>query len=129
VPAEDRLAVLGSADDLARALTNLAANAIRHTDPGRSVRLEGRRAEDGHIQVAVIDGCGGIPETSLPRVFDTGWRGTPSRGEDGGGAGLGLAIARGVVESHAGQISVRNVDGGCRFEVDLPASRPPAPHR
>jgi signal transduction histidine kinase len=123
LPEDDRLAVLGSADDLARALTNLTTNAIRHTDPGLLVRLEGRRADDGHIQVAVMDRCGGIPEASLPRVFDAGWRGTHSRSGDDGGAGLGLAIARGVVESHEGEISVRNVEGGCRFEVSLPAPR------
>jgi len=129
VPAHDRLAVLGTPDDLARALANLVANAIRHTDPGMTVRLLGRRAEDGRVQVAVVDACGGIPEESLPRVFDTGWRGTPSRSGDDGGAGLGLAIAQGVVRSHAGQIGVRNVDGGCRFEVDLPSPAPigPAP--
>ena len=120
LPDDDRLAVLGSSDDLARALSNLTSNAIRHTDAGLVVRLEGRRADDGHIRVAVIDSCGGIPETSLARVFDAGWRGTPSRGGDDGGAGLGLAIARGVVESHDGAISVCNVQGGCRFEVSLP---------
>ena len=127
VPADDRLAVLGAPDDLARALANLVANAIRHTDPGMTVRLLGRRAEDGRVQIAVVDACGGIPEESLPRVFDTGWRGTPSRSGDDGGAGLGLAIAQGVVRSHDGRIAVRNVDGGCRFEVDLPAPSPAGP--
>jgi signal transduction histidine kinase len=121
VPADDRLAVLGSADDLARALANLVGNAIRHTEPGRAVRLFGSRAPDGHVQVAVVDGCGGIPEQNLARVFDTGWRGSPSRGGDDGGAGLGLAITRGVIESHAGRIEVSNVTGGCRFDVVLPA--------
>ena len=120
LPDDDRLAVLGSSDDLARALTNLTTNAIRHTDPELAVRLEGRRTGDGHIRVAVSDGCGGIPEANLSRVFDAGWRGTPSRSSDDGGAGLGLAIARGVIESHGGEISVRNVEGGCRFEVALP---------
>jgi signal transduction histidine kinase len=122
VPADDRLAVYGSSDDLARALANLTTNAIRHTDRGLTVRLEGSRGVDGHVRVAVIDGCGGIPDAQLPRVFETGWRGDPSRSGDDGGAGLGLAITRGVVESHAGQIDVHNVDGGCRFEVALPAS-------
>jgi signal transduction histidine kinase len=124
LPDNDRLAVLGSSDDLARALTNLTTNAIRHTDPGLRVRLEGRRSDDGHIRVAIIDSCGGIPEASLPRVFDAGWRGTPSRSGDDGGAGLGLAIARGVVESHGGEILVSNVEGGCRFEVALPVPEP-----
>lgn len=119
---DDRLAVLGSSDDLARALGNLVSNAIRHTEPGRAVRLEAGRSPDGHVQIAVADGCGGIPADNLARVFDTGWRGTPSRSGDDGGAGLGLAITRGVVESHAGSIAVSNVTGGCRFEVQLPPS-------
>jgi signal transduction histidine kinase len=124
VPADDRLAVLGVPEDLTRALANLVSNAVRHTDPEMAVRLQGRRAEDGRVQVAVVDGCGGIPAESLARVFDTGWRGSPSRSGDDGGAGLGLAIARGVVQSHAGSIGVRNVDGGCRFEIDLPSPAP-----
>ena len=124
LPENDRLAVLGSSEDLARALTNLTTNAIRHTDPELLVRLEGRRTDDGQIRVAIIDSCGGIPEASIPRVFDAGWRGTPSRSGDDGGAGLGLAIARGVVESHGGEILVRNVKGGCRFEVALPVPEP-----
>ena len=72
--------------------------------------------------IAVTDGCGGIPEEDLPRVFDMAWRGTHARtpGPDGG-AGLGLAIVRGIVEAHAGQITVANIAGGCRFEVSLPA--------
>lgn len=123
LPDDDRLAVLGSPDDLARALNNLVANAIRHTNAGDAVRTIGRRAADGRIEVAVIDACGGIPEDNLPRVFDTGWRGVTSRGGDDG-AGLGLAIARGVVQSHAGTIDVTNVSGGCRFAVALPAPRP-----
>jgi signal transduction histidine kinase len=124
VPENDRLAVLGSSDDLARALTNLTTNAIRHTDRELVVRLEGRRTDDGHIRVAVSDSCGGIPQADLSRVFDAGWRGTPSRSGGDGGAGLGLAIARGVVESHGGEISVSNIDGGCRFELALQAPRP-----
>jgi signal transduction histidine kinase len=124
LPGHDRLAVLGSPDDLTRALANLVANAIRHTDPGLTVRLLGARADDGRVRVAVVDACGGIPEASLPKLFDTGWRGTPSRSGDDGGSGLGLAIARGVVQSHAGQIGVHNVEGGCRFEMELPASVP-----
>jgi signal transduction histidine kinase len=124
VPENDRLAVLGSSDDLARALTNLTTNAIRHTDRELVVRLEGRRTDDGHVRVAVSDSCGGIPQANLSRVFDAGWRGTPSRSDDDGGAGLGLAIARGVVESHGGEISVSNIDGGCRFELALPVPKP-----
>jgi signal transduction histidine kinase len=122
VPAgDDRLAVRGNADELARAVTNLVGNAIRHTPRGGTVVVTTRRADDGRIEVAVTDGCGGIPAPDLARVFDVGWRATPERGTpDDAGAGLGLAIAKGVIEAHAGSIAVENVAGGCRFGVRLP---------
>jgi signal transduction histidine kinase len=72
----------------------------------------------------VLDECGGIAEPDLLRVFEAGWRADPDRGGRDAGAGLGLAIAKGIVESHAGSISVANVEGGCRFEVALPAAEP-----
>src|SRR5215211_2076107 len=120
VPEDDNLAVLGRHEDLSRAIGNLVSNAIRHTDPDQAVRVSADRAEDGSVRVLVMDGCGGIPEAYLDRVFDTGWRGSPARGSSDGGAGLGLAIARGVVESHQGEIAVRNTETGCCFEVALP---------
>jgi signal transduction histidine kinase len=118
---DDRLAVHGDADELTRAVTNLVDNAIRHTEPGGAVRLAVDRETDGRIRIAVTDGCGGIPDHDLDRVFDVGWRGDAQRTPAGGGGGLGLAIARGVVESHDGNIAVASVPGGCTFEIDLPA--------
>ena len=124
---QDRLAVRGHSDELARALTNLVGNAIRHTAAGGAVLVSARRQEDGAIRIAVTDGCGGIPENDLDRLFDVGWRAAPERGTEDAGAGLGLAIARGVVEGHAGSIDVANVPGGCRFDVVLPRERPVDP--
>jgi signal transduction histidine kinase len=126
---DDRLAVHGDADELTRAVTNLVGNAIRHTERGGTVRLSVGRESDGRVRLAVTDGCGGIPDDDLERVFDIGWRGdeqrTPANSSTAGGAGssgggLGLAIARGVVESHEGTIGVTNVAGGCAFQIDLP---------
>ncbi|WP_405067463.1 HAMP domain-containing histidine kinase [Kribbella sp. NBC_01510] len=128
---DDRLAVQGDPDELTRAVTNLVGNAIRHTAPGGTVTLAVDREPDGRVRLAVRDGCGGIPSDDLDRVFDIGWRGdeqrTPESASTGEGArssggGLGLAIARGVVESHDGNIAVSNIDGGCAFQIDLPAS-------
>jgi len=82
---------------------------------------EHARRRDVELVLELPDGCGGISDEDLSRVFEIGWRGEPERGTNDAGAGLGLAIARGVVESHAGSISVANVDGGCRFDVELPA--------
>ena len=112
--------VRGSAPELTRVVHNLLDNAIRHTPAGRAVEVLVRTA-DGRAEVAVHDGCGGIPDDDLDRVFDLAYRGdaarTPGRA---GGAGLGLAIARGLVSAHHGDIAVRNEAGGCRFVVRIP---------
>ena len=116
--------VLGSSHELNRALTNLVANAIRHTPIDGSVLVTVSADHDG-AEVAVRDECGGIAPEDLGRVFDVGFRGelarTP-RAAEGTGAGLGLAIARGIVEAHDGTVDVQNVPGGCAFTVRLPAA-------
>jgi signal transduction histidine kinase len=119
--ASGQLGVLADSRELSRALTNLLANAIRHTPPGGRVHVEAR-PEDGDALLAVFDSCGGIPETDLPHVFDRAWRGTNARSPtpDSGG-GLGLAIVRGVAEAHRGGVRVVNTEVGCCFEIRLPA--------
>jgi signal transduction histidine kinase len=112
-----------------RVLRNLLDNAIRYTPSDGSVWIE-TGVEPDAVYVSVADECGGIAESELDRVFEPAFRGEPSRTpEDDGGAGLGLAIARGIVEAHHGEISVRNEGAGCRFTVRLPVSqaRPAAP--
>ena len=66
----------------------------------------------------------GSPVADLASVFDLAWRGTQARSPGAGGAGLGLAIVRGIAEAHHGQVSVVNAGGGCRFEIRLPALAP-----
>jgi hypothetical protein len=70
-----------------------------------SVVARAQRSPDGRTQVSVLDECGGIAEPDLSRVFDAGWRADPERSGRDAGAGLGLAIAKGIAESHAGSIS------------------------
>ncbi len=106
--------------EMSRVLANLLVNAIRHTPADGTVAVAASRRA-GSVVLSVTDGCGGIPDGDLPRVFDTGWRGSDARTPPSG-AGLGLAIVRGIVEAHAGRTGVRNVPGGCRFEVILPAA-------
>ncbi|GAA1957612.1 sensor histidine kinase [Kitasatospora viridis] len=109
--------------EITRVLGNLLVNAIRAT-PADGVVEVAARWEAAEVVLSVTDGCGGIPEADLPRVFETGWRGGSARTprEGTGGAGLGLAIVRGIVEAHAGRATVRNVAGGCCFEIALPAA-------
>lgn len=107
---------------LRRAITNLVSNAIRHTPHDGVVNISADVADETAM-VTVTDGCGGIPEADLDRIFEAGFRGDQARTPDPyGGAGLGLAIVAGIVEAHSGEVRVQNVDGGCRFEVSIPAS-------
>jgi signal transduction histidine kinase len=121
--AEGPLIVEADPRKLSRLLSNLLANAVRYTPAGGRVHVAAT-AEGDMVLMTVADGCGGIPEADLAHVFDPSWRGTEARtpGADGGaGAGLGLAIVRGIAEAHKGRVSVVNGGNGCRFEVRLPA--------
>ncbi|HTX25615.1 MAG TPA: HAMP domain-containing sensor histidine kinase [Streptosporangiaceae bacterium] len=115
------------AAEMGRALRNLVTNAIRHTPSDGTVEVLAE-VQSGLACVSVSDACGGIPPEDLPRVFDVAFRGesarTPGPQE---GAGLGLSIARGIVEAHSGQVDVHNLGPGCRFLIQLPLARPGAP--
>lgn len=108
-----------SVPEMGRVLSNLLENAIRHTPEDGTVTVEaGIDSEQAYV--AVADACGGIPDADLNRVFDVAFRGQLARTPDHGGAGLGLAIAHGIVNAHNGEIVVRNEGNGCRFVVRLP---------
>jgi signal transduction histidine kinase len=115
--------VLVDAAEVGRALRNLLTNAIRHTPVHGAVEVLGDEGS-GMARVSVSDSCGGIPAEHLPRVFDVAFRGQPARtpGPDEG-AGLGLSIARGIIEAHSGRIGVRNVGPGCQFAIWLPVAQ------
>ena len=105
---------------LQRVLSNLLQNAIRHTPAGGTVSVtahhRGARAE-----IEIADTCEGIAPGDLPHIFEPFYRGEKSRARDGSGAGLGLAIARGIVEAHGGAIRVESEIGtGSRFVFTLP---------
>ncbi|SEQ20496.1 His Kinase A (phospho-acceptor) domain-containing protein [Lentzea xinjiangensis] len=109
--------VRGSDPELMRVVRNLVSNAIRHTPEGGAVAVQ-VDVDGGEAVVRVDDACGGIPDDVLPHVFDVGFRGSAARNPTG--AGLGLSIARGLVDAHHGRIGVQNHGPGCRFEVRLP---------
>jgi signal transduction histidine kinase len=111
--------VAASIPDLARVIRNLLDNAIRHTPRGGAVRVEAATV-GGHAVLSVRDTCGGIPPDEIDRVFDLAFRGDAARTPGDSGGGFGLAIARGLVEAHRGDIAVANDEGGCRFTVRLP---------
>jgi signal transduction histidine kinase len=107
--------------ELLRALRNVLENAVRHTPSDGSVIVEiGVEGDDAVVHV--LDDGGGIAPDDIDRVFDAGFRGDAARAVDAGG-GLGLAIAKGIVEAHRGRIAVSNENGGARFTIRLPRER------
>ena len=105
---------------IGRVLGNLIGNAIRHTPAGGLVRVQVQRM-GGDVLVEVSDSGEGIPAASLGRVFDQFYRAEESRNRETGGAGLGLAIAKGIVAAHRGEIGVESEPGaGARFWFVLP---------
>lgn len=121
--------VLASGPELGRVVRNLVVNALHHT-PDRGLIRVSTRTVDDRVTLEVVDACGGIPPDDLSRVFDVAFRGNPARGRPpadgpdghGAGAGLGLAIVRGLVEAQRGEVSVRNDGPGCCFTVRLPSA-------
>jgi signal transduction histidine kinase len=116
-----RLGTVGDAPcspRVARVLQNLLANAVRHTPADGTIRIEAGRADD-RLRIAVEDTGEGIAPDDLPRVFDPFFRADPAR--SGPGAGLGLALAKRIVEALGGRISAeRGASTGARFAVELP---------
>ena len=116
---DDVPGVAVDAPRMRRVLTNLIGNAVRHTPPGGQVDVAVRWLE-GHVQVEVADTGEGIALEDQAHVFDRFYRGEKSRSRESGGAGLGLAIARGIVEAHRGHIRLESQPGhGARFIVEL----------
>lgn len=108
---------------LGRAINNLVSNAIRHTPPGGSVNIVARRNDDV-ISVSVQDSGDGILPDDIPHIFDRFYRGDKSRNRESGGAGLGLAIAKGIIEAHAGNIAVTSQPGkGSTFTFTIPGQK------
>jgi PAS domain S-box-containing protein len=115
----DLPAVLADAERVLQGLSNLMTNSFRYTEPGGHITLQAEPDPTG-VRFAVEDTGSGIAPEDLPHVFDRFWQ----RQHGGGrGAGLGLAIVRGIVDAHGGQVMVESTPGeGSRFSFTLPTA-------
>lgn len=114
--------ILSNESDLTLLWTNLIENAVRHSDPGAEVRIE-LEATESACTVRIVDRGSGISSVDLPHVFERFYRSDVSRSRSTGGFGLGLSIARAIVENLDGSIQISSVPGaGTTVEVTLPHS-------
>lgn len=109
---------------LGQVLGNLLDNALRHTAPGGRVDI-GASSDNRDVTITVTDDGEGIPAEHLPHVFERFYRADAARDREHGGAGIGLAIAKAIVEAHDGHIaaSSRGPGTGATFTIVLPAHR------
>ena len=113
--------VLGHEDRLGQVLPNLAGNALQYTPAGGAVVVSARR-KDKEVEIAVTDTGLGIAAEHLPHIFDRFYRVDKSRSRAAGGSGIGLTIARHLVEAHGGKLRAESAGPGrgSTFTFSLP---------
>ena len=121
--ADDVPPVWADPQRLAQVLANLLDNALRHTPGGGAVQLSAHRV-GRQVIVRVVDDGEGVAPQHLPHLFERFYRADPSRNRVGGGAGIGLAIARALTEAHGGEIRAASAGPGegTTITVALPVS-------
>jgi signal transduction histidine kinase len=121
IEAQDRLPeIQADPERMVRVLGNLLSNSLRYTPEGGEIVLQARAGEADCVLISVADNGKGIPAEALPYIFDRLYRVDPAR-SGGDESGLGLAIARGIVEAHGGSISAESAPGvGTTITIELP---------
>jgi heavy metal sensor kinase len=116
-----QVALRADPEDLQLVWSNLLENAVRYNPDGGSVEMSVACANGGPARITVEDHGPGIPADELPHIFERFYRGDPSRNRATGGFGLGLAIAKALVEAYGGSITAESTPGkGTRMTIELP---------
>ncbi len=108
-------------DKLSQVVHNLLQNALRYTPQGGSVRVETERESGGGVRMSVVNTGEGINAEDLPFIFERFFRAEKSRSREHGGAGIGLAIVKELVEAHGGKVSAESSQAETRVSFELPA--------
>ena len=120
---EPSLTVSADMGKLRQAVENLLSNALRYTDKGGKVILS-LKSMSSNVEITVKDSGIGISKSDLPNIFERFYRADKSRARVSGGMGIGLAIAKAIVEGHGGTISAESTEGiGSTFVITLPKCR------
>lgn len=118
--------ILADEDRAVQVLTNLTGNALQYTPEGGKITISGKRINNNEVQISIHDTGIGIPPEHLPHIFDRFYRVDKSRSrQNGGGSGIGLTIARALVEAHGGRIWAESAGEGqgSIFAFTLPVAR------
>lgn len=117
---DEAVGVIVDRDRLKRALTNILDNAIRYSPPGAPIHVSWVAAAEPTVRITVRDHGPGISPSVLPHIFEPGIRGTPAAGSEDAGAGLGLTIAKRLLEHQHATIAVDNQPtGGTAISLTL----------
>jgi two-component system phosphate regulon sensor histidine kinase PhoR len=115
--------VCGSEKDINSVITNLLANAVKHTPIGTTIRIHWESTDDGQACLSIIDNGPGIPEKHLPHLTERFYRVDEGRSRASGGTGLGLAIVKHVMQWHNGKLAITSKPGNTEFKACFPAKR------
>ena len=118
--ADDASTVPADRDKLLQAMRNLIDNCLKYTPPGGRVTITTARTAGG-VRVDFVNDGPGIPPAELPYVFERFYRAEYSRSRDAGGAGIGLAIVKQLIEAHGGRVGAESTPGETRIWFELPA--------
>ena len=119
----DGLHTMGDADKLSQVFGNIFENIVRYSSWPGTIEVSAE-AENDQIEIMIEDTGPGVPETSLPRLFDRLYRTDSARSRETGGSGLGLSICKSIIEAHQGKIWAENsVSGGLRIIIRLPLTK------
>jgi signal transduction histidine kinase len=118
--APDAVFVLADRDKLLQAVRNLVENAWKYTPPKGRVEISSQRDADG-VKLIISNSGSGIRENDLPFIFERFFRAERSRSRDAGGAGIGLAIVKELIEAHGGSVGAESRENETRIWLSLPA--------